>query len=232
MNATDSAADWTPRQRRQLWMIERLGTPLLLALGASLRFRLPRGLPTPLEHSPPKRSEGPAIYIFWHRELMPIAWYCRRRGIGILISQHFDGEWIARVSSRLGYRCFRGSSTRGGQSAMEDMTAYLRQGGTVALTVDGPRGPRQRMKPGAVYLARETGAPVYAVHASMPCAWKLPSWDALQIPWPFSRIVGCWSGPFSIPHDAPLEELETRRQMLEAELNRLGGYAPMSQPGS
>ncbi len=217
------ASAWTPRQRRQLALIEHLGTPLLLALGASLRIRLPRGLPDPLQQSPLGQSLGPAIYIFWHRELMPIAWYCRRRGIGILISQHFDGEWIARISSRLGYRCIRGSSTRGGQLAMDEMSAFLAQGGTVALTVDGPRGPRQRMKPGAVYLARETGAPIYAVHAAMPRAWEIPSWDRLQIPWPGSRVIGHWSGPFYVPRSAGAEEMEDWRRRLEDELNRLAG---------
>ncbi len=194
---------------------------MMLALGASLRIRLPEGTPTPFAQSPPGKALGPAIYIFWHRELMPIAWYCRGRGIGVLISQHFDGEWIARICHRLGYRPIRGSSTRGGQMAIEELTRFLNQGGAVALTVDGPRGPSQRMKPGAVYLARETGAPIYAISVQMPQAWELTSWDRMRIPWPGSRVTSLWSGPFQIPRSASAEELELWRRRLEEELNRL-----------
>lgn len=218
-NACETAAppQWSGRQRAILAGAKWLAPPLIVGLGATLRIRLPEGLPPEVESDPPR----PAIYAFWHRYLLPIAWYLRHRGYGILVSQHFDGEWIGQAAARLGYVIFRGSSTRGGFAALYEMEAGLRRGVPVGFTVDGPRGPRYEAKPGAVYLAAATGLPLYAIHVEMESAWEMKSWDRLQIPKPGSVVRGYWRGPIAVARGATPEGLETARLALEATLNEL-----------
>lgn len=208
---------WTPKQRLIIAAARWLAPPLIVALGNTLDLDLPQGLPPEAAADPPH----PAIYAFWHRQLLPFAWYLRHRGFGIMVSRNFDGEWIARAAQRLGFLTFRGSSTRGGREALLEMADALRAGAAVGFTVDGPRGPRFQAKPGPVYLARMTGFPLYAIHVEMPQAWEMRSWDRLQIPKPGSPITSTWSGPFFVPANSTPEQMEAHRAALEGELNRL-----------
>ncbi len=205
------------KQRLLLAVARNVGPALIRGLGASLRFELPQGIPPGAFTTPPQ----PAIYVFWHRCLLPIAWFARGRGFGVLVSQHFDGEIISQTAERLGYRLYRGSSTRGGGDALLEMTAALERGQPIALTVDGPRGPRFRAKGGAIQLARATGAPIYALHVSPRHCWTMRSWDRFQIPKPFSLARGVWDGPLVVPRDASPAQLEAKRLAMEAMLNRL-----------
>lgn len=211
---------WSWQRRALIAAAKYLAPPLINGLGATLRVALPGGLPEELTAPAPL----PAIYAFWHRDLLPVAWYMRGRPMGILVSQHFDGEWITQAAQRMGYTVFRGSSTRGGVSALSEMARALRAGLPMAFTADGPRGPRFVAKPGPVMLARLTGAPLYAVHAQLPRAWVLNSWDRFQIPHPFSRAIGHWAGPIAVPGDAERPELEQARLALEAALNGLQAH--------
>ena len=210
-------ATWNWKRRAVITAAKYCAPALINGLGATLRVSLPAGLPPELGPEPPL----PAIYAFWHCDLLPIAWYMHGRRIGILVSQHFDGEWIAQAAARMGYVIFRGSSTRGGTEALAEMTQAVRAGLPVAFTADGPRGPRFVAKPGPVMLARMTGAPLYAIHAAMPKARQLNSWDRMRIPHPFSRVIGHWAGPIPVSGTAGREEIETARQALETALNRL-----------
>lgn len=212
-----AAPEWRGRQRMVLGTARRLAPGLIRTLGQSWRWELPRGVPEGALNTPPR----PAIYVFWHRCILPIAWFARDHGFGVLVSQHFDGEIISQVAQRLGYRLFRGSSTRGGQDALLAMTTALQQGQPIALTVDGPRGPRFQAKAGAIRLAQATGAPIYALHASPRHAWTLRSWDRLQVPAPFTGMRGVWAGPLRVPAEATTEEMESLRQEMEGMLNRL-----------
>lgn len=212
---------WRFSQRCTLALARTVAPPLLRAWGRTLRLDLPREVPPGAFTTPPE----PAIYVFWHRVLLPIAWIARGRGFGVLVSQHFDGELISQVAGRLGYRLFRGSSTRGGQEALREMTSALAAGQPLALTVDGPRGPCFRAKPGAIELARATGAPIYALHVAPERSWELRSWDRFQVPKPFSRVRGTWAGPLRIAADAGPAEMERARQAMEAMLNDLGAEA-------
>jgi len=225
-----AAAGWTRRQRAALGAARWLGPALLRALGATWRLELPDGLPPKALDNPPPA----AIFVFWHRCLLPIAWKARGLGYGVLISQHYDGEIVARVAEGLGYRLFRGSSTRGGREAVEAMTTALQAGRPVALTVDGPRGPRFQAKAGAIQLARLTGRPIYALHGAPERSWTLRSWDRFQVPKPGSRIRGYWAGPMYVSRGAGPEEIELRRQEMEATLNRLrkAGEAKMKKEES
>lgn len=190
---------------------------LIIGLCETLRLELPLGQPPESLMLP----QAPAIYVFWHRCVLPASWFCRNQGYGILISQHFDGEWIAQTAGRMGYRIFRGSSTRGGHQAMLEMAHAIQEGQPIGFTVDGPRGPRFEAKPGPVYLARTTGAPIYAVHFSPQRAWELNSWDRMQIPRPFSRLRAIWAGPLRVPADADSGQMEGYRQRMEDMLNSL-----------
>lgn len=212
-----AAPEWNSRQRLTLALVSRMAPMVLRTLGRTLRLELPNGIPPGAFADPP----APAVYVFWHRALLPIAYVARGRGFGVLVSQHFDGELIARTAQRLGYRLFRGSSTRGGRDALQEMTTALEQGQPLALTVDGPRGPRFRAKAGAVQLARATGAPIYALHASPRNCWTVRSWDQFQIPKPYSRVRGVWAGPMYVPRDASPEVLEQKRREMEDLLNQL-----------
>ena len=208
---------WSRKQRMLLRLVRGIAPWMIRGLGWSLRVELPQGIPPGAFADPP----APAVYVFWHRCLLPIAWVARGRGFGVLVSHHFDGELISQTAERLGYRLFRGSSTRGGRDALEEMEAALGQGQPIALTVDGPRGPRFRAKGGAIQLARATGAPIYALHVSPERCWTLKSWDAFQVPRPFSRVRGVWAGPMHVPRDANPTEMERLRLEMEAQLNGL-----------
>jgi lysophospholipid acyltransferase (LPLAT)-like uncharacterized protein len=212
-----AAPAWNRKQRRRLALARGAAPMLLRAMGSTWRFELPEGVPPGAFTRPP----ATAIYVFWHRCLLPIAWIARDRGFGVLVSQHFDGELISQVAERLGYRLFRGSSTRGGGEALDEMTHALVLGQPLALTVDGPRGPRFRAKRGAIELARATGAPIYALHASPRHCWTMRSWDQFQIPKPFTAIRGCWAGPLHIHKNIEPDEMEARRAEMEAMLNGL-----------
>ncbi len=214
---TSFQPDLTPSRRLLLNLAGYLGPPAIVAWGATLRVKLPDGLPPPFVHP----ELGPAIYVCWHQCLLPMTWYCRGRGIGTLISQHADGEAIARAVSRMGYRPIRGSSTRGGAGAMQEMTAAVLAGSSMAITLDGPRGPCCVAKPGALYLSHATQAPVYAIHVRMPRAWTLNSWDHFQLPHPGSAITAVWKGPYRVPAEAGKPEIEILRQRLENDLNQL-----------
>ncbi len=200
-----------------LALAEHLGPAAIVAWGATLRVRLPGGLPPPFVQP----ELGPAIYAFWHECLFPMTWYCRGRDIGTLISHHADGEAIARAVARMGYRPIRGSSTRGGAGAMQEMTAAVAAGISMAITLDGPRGPRGIAKPGALYLAHATQTPVYIIHVHMPRAWTFNSWDQFQLPYPGSAITAVWKGPYRVPAIAGKPEIECLRQTLENDLNQL-----------
>ncbi len=144
----------------------------------------------------------------------------QRRGYSILVSQNFDGELITRVARRLGFHVFRGSSSRNGLGALREMVSALQSGIPVALTVDGPRGPRFKAKAGAVALARETGFPLYAFHIAPDRFWQLRSWDGFKIPKPGARLYLAWRGPIEVSPGSSAAQLEECRQQLESLLEQ------------
>jgi lysophospholipid acyltransferase (LPLAT)-like uncharacterized protein len=118
--------------------------------------------------------------------------------MALLISRHRDGGYLAALSERWGYRVVRGSSRRGGEVGLLGLVRYLRQGAEVALTPDGPRGPAERMKPGAVAAAQHAGALVIAAGARASSAWWIQSWDRFCVPRPFARVEIAYSAPFAV----------------------------------
>ena len=139
--------------------------------------------------------------------IFPATYYWRRRGIVVMTSQNFDGEYIARCIQKHGYGAARGSSSRGGLKALAEMAQCLRRGLDVGFTVDGPRGPRYEAKPGPVLLARRTGAAVFCFHISLQRKIQLNNWDQTQIPFPFSRALVLKAPPIYVFRSASEDEL-------------------------
>jgi lysophospholipid acyltransferase (LPLAT)-like uncharacterized protein len=193
---------FTRKQRLLLAIVPPLVVLLIRALGATLRFRNINAPDTPVGDSIP----GPTIFAFWHCSLLICAYRFRNLGIAILISRSLDGELIARTVERLGFVAVRGSSTRGGPTALREMQQAYADGRICAFTADGPKGPARIAKPGPVHLAELTGATwLGAFHGEPDRAWRLNTWDNFIIPKPFAKVTFAWPA-----HTTPaLENLQS-----------------------
>lgn len=153
-------------------------------LGAGWRFRDVRTAgrlvsPAPLEN---------AVYALWHEHLLPLSVLHRGQGAVALVSRHRDGEILARVLERLGYGSARGSTTRGGAAAFRALVRAGREGRPLAVTPDGPRGPRRSAGPGAARVAAAAGLPLVPVAAAARPAWRLSTWDRFLVPAPGATV--------------------------------------------
>ncbi len=174
----------------------------------------------------------PFILAFWHGRLMMMP-YCWRQGKGMnmLISQHRDGELIARTIGHFGLGSVRGSSAKpgkqdkGGGGALRAMVKQLSRNEYVGITPDGPRGPRQRVGDGILSVARLSGAPVIPVSFGATHRIHARSWDRFLIALPLSRGVFVWGKPHYVPRDADAQMLEEARLLLEDDLNRITAEA-------
>ena len=165
----------------------------------------------------------PAVYVFWHRTVVPCAWLFRGRKIAVMTSSSFDGEYIARIIEKLGFRAVRGSSTRGGAAALLGMHKEIEQGRMVAFTIDGPRGPVYVAKPGPVLLARNMQVPIVAFHVAPREAWVLKSWDRFLIPKPFSRAYVRIAEVMRVPPEDL--DVDQHHERMQAALDRVRQYA-------
>lgn len=177
-------------------------------------------------------TEGPrAIIAFWHATMLVLVYQGRGQGIRVLISRHTDGEYIARVIKNMGFGVVRGSSTRGGAGAMINMVKEAEDGRFLAVTPDGPRGPREAAQSGIIFLAKKTGLPILPIGLGYSNCWRLPSWDGFRIPKPFSRVVLAFGEPIRVPPELGEEELEDCRRKLEKSLNSLSADAETAAIG-
>jgi lysophospholipid acyltransferase (LPLAT)-like uncharacterized protein len=195
-----------------------LGTALVGVIGQSLRWEV-HGW----ENWEAARSAGRGlIYTFWHREICAATWFWRRRGIVVMTSQNFDGEYIARIIRRYGYGAARGSSSRGAGRALAEMIRCLKTGSDAAFTTDGPRGPRFVAKQGSVILAQATGASILCFHIAPRRARTFSrSWDLFQIPCPFTRCALFIAPPIRVDRDANADEQAMSLKEVQAALNGL-----------
>ena len=161
------------------------------------------------------------IYSFWHNRIFAGTYFFRNRGIVIITSQSFDGEYIARFIQRFGYGAVRGSSTRGGVGALIEMIRLMKKGLPTGFSVDGPRGPKYVAKTGAVLLAKKTGNPLMPFVFECKKYWTLNNWDNLQIPKPFTRAKLFISEPIDVSKDADETEIENKRLELQSKLDEL-----------
>jgi lysophospholipid acyltransferase (LPLAT)-like uncharacterized protein len=172
-------------------------------------------------HLEPRKAGRPVVFVLWHGRLLPLTWYHRRQNLVTLISRSADGEYIARIVEQWGYTTVRGSSSRGGGQALREMVRYGRSGRSLAITPDGPRGPRQKVKPGALLASQLTGAPLIPVAASTERAWWFEGWDRFLVPKPFATIRVAYGPPIFVPRDADPGVLERAGSAVEDALNAL-----------
>ena len=162
------------------------------------------------------------IIAFWHGRLLMMAYAWKRTDqVHMLVSQHRDGRLISGLMTRFGSKSVFGSTTRGGAGALLQLARLVRDGAIVGITPDGPRGPRMRVQPGIIQLARLTGVPILPVSYSAAPTRRFESWDRFVLPRPFGRGLIIWGEPVSVPRDARGGDLESSRLELEARLNEL-----------
>jgi lysophospholipid acyltransferase (LPLAT)-like uncharacterized protein len=167
------------------------------------------------ERQPPHPDDPPTIYAFWHESILPMSYF--GRGISILISQHADGELIAVAARWLGMRPVRGSSTRGGAAALLEMIRRA-DVGHLAVTPDGPRGPRRRVQIGIVALAAHTGLPIVPVGVACDRAGRANTWDRFMLPTPGTSARFVTGPALTIPPVLDRKTLESSRQLVEEQM--------------
>jgi lysophospholipid acyltransferase (LPLAT)-like uncharacterized protein len=202
------------RKRMEAAAISVAGYRLIAALGSTLRWKV-----SGFEHFDAIRAAvHQPIMAFWHGRILPATYYFRNRGIVVLTSSNFDGEWIAGIIERFGFGTSRGSTSRGGARALLQLSRDLSAGRPAGFTVDGPRGPARISQPGAVWLAKASGHPVLPFHLEADRHWTLRSWDRSQIPKPFATVSISVGEPFYVVRDADEAAIEQARQRLDAAL--------------
>ena len=161
------------------------------------------------------------IYTFWHDRIFLSTYYWRERGIVVMTSKSFDGEYIARFIQRFGYGAIRGSSSRGGSKALVEMIKAMRKGLPMAFTIDGPRGPKYEAKLGPIILAKKTGNPIMPFVIEPKRFWTTKSWDKMHIPKPFTKALTIIGEPIYVAADAGEGELEAKLGELQSSLDDL-----------
>jgi lysophospholipid acyltransferase (LPLAT)-like uncharacterized protein len=209
---------FTRWERIQIWVATWVGALAVLVIGRSLRWEV-----IGEENCEAVRRTGKSFIVtFWHREIFSAIWFWRKRGMVVMTSRNFDGEYISRIIEKHGYVAARGSSSRGGARVLVEMIRALRKGGEAAVTPDGPRGPRYVAKPGVVLLAKATGAAILCFHIIPARAWVFRrSWDRTEIPKPFSRIAIFIAPPMLVAAEAGEEEQAHKLQEVQSTLEEL-----------
>ncbi len=205
-------------ERLQIFAASWIGYFAVLLIGRSLRWQV-----FGRENYEAARQAGKSFIVtFWHREIFSAIWFWRKRGMAVMVSQNFDGEYIARIIKKHGYGVARGSSSRGASRVLVEMIRAMRNGREAAVTPDGPRGPRFVAKPGVVLIAKATGAAILCFHIVPLRAWVLrKTWDRTEIPHPFSPTAIFIAPPVVVPPDANEEEQARKLQEVQATLDEL-----------
>jgi lysophospholipid acyltransferase (LPLAT)-like uncharacterized protein len=211
---------YTLRQRIVLRIIIWLGYGIIRLIGPTLRVAVS------YEDGAQKTlDERPLIASFWHSCMIPATYIFRNMGIRVMSSNSYDGEYMGRIIHKFGFVAVKGSSSRNAVRALLGLRRALEDGWTVAFTLDGPRGPRHKVKPGPVALARSCGLALTMFHAAVDRAWVLNTWDRLMIPMPFSRVLVRVGKLIPVPEDASDEDIERNTGELQAALDRVCEFA-------
>lgn len=213
----DSLTEYSWRERLSIHLIARTFYTLIRLIGKTIRFEI-----KDWENFESIERDGKVpVYAFWHDRIFLTTYYFRNRGIVVMSSQSFDGEYIARFIKRFGYGTVRGSSTRGAVAALARMIRLMKENLPMGFSVDGPKGPKHFAKPGALLLAKKTGNPVMPFLVEAEKNWTIKSWDRLQIPKPFARALVVIAEPIYISKEADDREIENKREELQAKLDEL-----------
>jgi lysophospholipid acyltransferase (LPLAT)-like uncharacterized protein len=185
----------SPSQRFKATLIAGIASPLIRLLCRTYRWKIDGAA-----HFDAVTSSGrQPILALWHGRILAGLHHFRNRGIVVITSQNFDGEWIAGILHRFGFGTARGSTSRGGARALAQLRRDLNAGKPAAFTVDGPRGPARVVQAGVVFLAGATGHPIVPYHIESDRHWTLGSWDRTQIPKPFANVALAIGEPLSVP---------------------------------
>jgi lysophospholipid acyltransferase (LPLAT)-like uncharacterized protein len=172
------------------------------------------------------RAAGrPIVFALWHGQLLPPTWLHRHEDMVTLASRSADGEYIARVLHHWGYHVVRGSSSRGGESALRELVRLIRAGRSVAITADGPRGPSEKLKLGVLQMAQLTGAALVPVGTAASRAWRFRSWDRFLLPKPFARIQIAYGDALFISRDTDAAGVAAHAEVLEHRISELARIA-------
>lgn len=202
-------------------VLPSIAARLISFLGASLR--------TTWVNDRPIRARGDrgevCIFAFWHNRFLLMPWvYKRVRGaknICVMASRSRDGQYISDVLGGFGFALARGSTSRGGGTAVMEMVEMLKAGMDAAVTPDGPRGPLYRVQPGIILASQLSGAPIVPLTIDTSRRKRLKSWDRFIVPLPFSRCAIVFGDPLTVPRDAGDGAREALRARLEGEMREL-----------
>lgn len=204
-------------ERKVRWIV-RIGAALLRLLASTWRMRVHND--DALRSA--RAADHRVIFVLWHGELLPLLWQHRGENIAIVISEHRDGEIIARIAESLGYATVRGSSSKGGSRALIGLMREIDAGRDGAITPDGPRGPARIFAPGGAVAAQRTGALIAPIRAVASRSWRLKSWDRFLIPKPFARVDVHYGALTGVRAASPREAV-AHAPMLQALLDSVPG---------
>ena len=212
-------SDWraSRAKRLQARLISTVGYPIIASLGSTFRWRVDGA-------DRYQRVVGGGrqpIMAFWHGRILPATVYFKRRGIVVITSENFDGQWIAGIIERFGYGTARGSTSRGAVKALVQLKRDMAAGKPAAFTIDGPRGPARVAQPGAIWLAKATGNPIVPFHIESDRYWTANSWDRTMVPKPWARVAIAIGEPMEIDPRADEAAVEAGRLELESRLTSL-----------
>jgi len=201
-------------------MIVAAGYSFIRLLGPTLRIAVSYE-----EGAQKTLDERPRVASFWHECMIPATYLFRYMGIRVMSSYSYDGEYMGRIIRKFGFVAVKGSSSRNPVKALLGLRRALDDGWTVAFTLDGPRGPRRRVKPGPAGLAGSAAVPMTSFHAAVEHAWVLKSWDQMMIPKPFSRVLVRVGKLIPVPPEATDEDIVHYSDELQATLDRICDFA-------
>jgi len=205
------------KQQLLFWLASHFGWVLVLLWGRLTRTEIVGG-----NHLAALRAQGqPFLLCIWHGRIFLPMYLHRKDGLYAMVSQHRDGEMIARTLHKLGYQTVRGSSSHGGRQAFHAMVQALNRGASGAIMPDGPRGPRHYFKPGALRIAQRTGAYLLPFSFSADRAIRFKSWDRFMLWRPFSRTIAMYGRPIAVPQRLDKEQFETLRAFIEEHMIRM-----------
>lgn len=165
------------------------------------------------------------IYALWHAQLAAMLYAHRNMGISVLVSKSADGEYVARILRKFGYNTVRGSTTRGASQSLMELIERAARGLPVAITPDGPKGPKEKAQQGAIYLAQKTGMEILPVRVGLSNKITFNSWDNFELPLPFGKAAIVYGNPISVSETdslpAKAAELEQALNSLESEAREL-----------
>jgi hypothetical protein len=177
--------------------------------------------PTDGSLGPPIRRVFRELYALWHQQLLMLTLRHRDQDIAVMISRSRDGDIASRIVAQLGFRVVRGSSSRGGSEGLREMIEATGNGHPLALTVDGPRGPARKCKPGAILIAARADVPIVPTVAIPAHGRALNSWDRFLVPAPRSNIFVSYGEPIRVRTDGSPEDLAMWQRQVDTEMERL-----------